>query len=82
MEVMKFAISIKQSIINVMHDYTEQPNNIISEQFHTNGTLYSYTVVKDGKPANGWSSKNITQLLHCRKKKAIVMTAYRKNKLS
>lgn len=40
-----------------MHLYTEKPGDIVSKQFHGNGALYWYAVLKDGKPANGWSSK-------------------------
>jgi hypothetical protein len=40
-----------------VHFYTETPGDIISKQLHPNGALYLYTVLKDGKPANGWSSK-------------------------
>jgi len=40
-----------------LHLYIEKPNDIISKQIQPNGTLYLYTVLQDGKPANGWSSK-------------------------
>lgn len=40
-----------------MHHYTEQPGDISSEQLYPNGMLHSVTVVSNGKPANGWSSK-------------------------
>ena len=40
-----------------MHLYTEKPNDIISKQLHPNGALYLFSVLNDGKPANGWSSK-------------------------
>ncbi len=40
-----------------MHLYIEKLNDIISKRLHPNGALYLYTVLRDGKPANGWSSK-------------------------
>ncbi len=40
-----------------MHPYIEKPGDIITKQFHSNGALCLYSVFRDGKPANGWSSK-------------------------
>ena len=40
-----------------MHPYTEQPKDVVSKQLHPDGALHLYIAIKDGKPANGWSSK-------------------------
>ena len=40
-----------------MHSFTEKPDNVVSKQLHPNGALYLYSVLKDSKPANGWSCK-------------------------
>ncbi len=40
-----------------MHLYTEQPNDTVSKQLYLDGSLYLYIALKDGNPANGWSSK-------------------------
>ena len=40
-----------------MYLYTKKPENTILKQLHPNGALYLYSVLKYGKPANGWSSK-------------------------
>ncbi len=40
-----------------MHLYIEKPGDVITKQFHPNGALYLYSVLNDGKPANGWSNK-------------------------
>ena len=43
--------------IFLLHPYTEQPKDVVSKRLHPDGTLHLYTAIKDGKPANGWSSK-------------------------
>jgi hypothetical protein len=40
-----------------LHPYSEKPGDIITKQLRPNGSLYMYFVLKEGKPANGWSSK-------------------------
>ena len=40
-----------------MHLYTEKNEDVVSKQLHPNGALYLYIVLKEGKPANGWSNK-------------------------
>ena len=40
-----------------MHLYKEKPHDKILKQLYPNGTLHLYTVLKDGKHANGWSRK-------------------------
>lgn len=40
-----------------MHLYTEQLNDTITQQRYPNGAFQLYTALKNGKPANGWSSK-------------------------
>lgn len=41
----------------LLHPYTQRPGDIVSKALHPNGALHSYTVLNNGKPANGWSSK-------------------------
>jgi len=40
-----------------LHFYKEQPGDTVLKQLYPNGTLYLYTVLKEGKQANGWSRK-------------------------
>ena len=40
-----------------MHFYLEKTGDIVSKHLHPNGAMYWYSVLKDGKPANGWSNK-------------------------
>ena len=40
-----------------MHPYKEQPGDFLSKKFYPNRTLYSYTALREGRPANGWGSK-------------------------
>lgn len=40
-----------------MHPYKENTNDTVFKQCYPNGALHLYTAIKDGKPANGWSSK-------------------------
>jgi len=41
----------------LLHPYTEKPGDVILKQFHSNGTLHLYTVLKNERSANGWSHK-------------------------
>lgn len=43
--------------IFLLHPYREKTGDVISKEQFPDGALYLYTAIKDGKPANGWSSK-------------------------
>ena len=43
--------------IFLLHLYKEHINDTISKELYPDGTLHLYIATKDGKPANGWSSK-------------------------
>ena len=40
-----------------MHPFKEHTDDTVSKQLYPDGTLHLYAALKDGKPANGWSSK-------------------------
>lgn len=40
-----------------MHSYSVKSGDIVNKTFYPDGQVLLYSVAKDGKPANGWSSK-------------------------